>query len=32
MEATVLLAEDEPEVRAVTGRLLRLGGYQVLTR
>jgi signal transduction histidine kinase/ActR/RegA family two-component response regulator len=31
VEATILLAEDEPEVRAVTRRLLRLGGYQVLT-
>ena len=31
VEATVLLAEDEPEVRAVTERMLRLGGYEVLT-
>ncbi len=31
VEATILLAEDEPDVRAVTRRLLRLGGYQVLT-
>ena len=32
MEATILLAEDEPEVRSVTERLLRLGGYQVSAR
>jgi signal transduction histidine kinase/CheY-like chemotaxis protein len=31
LEATILLAEDEPEVRAVTRRLLHLGGYRVLT-
>jgi signal transduction histidine kinase/ActR/RegA family two-component response regulator len=30
VEATILLAEDEPGVRAVTERLLRQGGYQVI--
>jgi signal transduction histidine kinase/CheY-like chemotaxis protein len=30
-DATILLAEDEPQVRAVTERLLRQGGYQVLS-
>ena len=30
IEATILLAEDEPDVRSATERLLRLGGYQVL--
>src|SRR6185436_8871206 len=29
--ATILVAEDEPDVRAVIGRLLRLAGYDVLT-
>jgi signal transduction histidine kinase/ActR/RegA family two-component response regulator len=31
MEATILLAEDEPGVRSATERLLRLGGYRVLS-
>jgi signal transduction histidine kinase/ActR/RegA family two-component response regulator len=30
VEATILLAEDEPDVRSATERLLRLGGYHVL--
>ncbi len=30
IQATILLAEDEPGVRVVTERLLRQGGYQVL--
>jgi signal transduction histidine kinase/ActR/RegA family two-component response regulator len=28
--ATILLAEDEPEVRAVTAQMLRLAGYDVI--
>jgi signal transduction histidine kinase/ActR/RegA family two-component response regulator len=30
-DATILLAEDEPQVRGVTERLLRQGGYRVIT-
>jgi signal transduction histidine kinase/ActR/RegA family two-component response regulator len=31
IDATILLAEDEPQVRGVTERLLRLGGYRVIS-
>jgi signal transduction histidine kinase/ActR/RegA family two-component response regulator len=31
VEATILMAEDEPGVRAVTERMLRRGGYHVIS-